>query len=76
MFWLRQLLKSALVQRRASKSKQLRAQLFSRKSPFLGHGLYVAVADHGHHGNQYSFDSFKKKKELSKASLSLIFLKV
>jgi hypothetical protein len=32
----------------------------------------VAVADHGHHGNQYRFDSFKTEKEISKESLSLI----
>jgi hypothetical protein len=31
------------------------------------------MADHGHHGNQYRFDSFKTEKEISKESLSLIF---
>ena len=33
----------------------------------------MAVADHGHHRNQYSVDSFKAKKESSKESLDLIF---
>lgn len=39
----------------------------------MGHGLCMVVADHGHHGNQYSFDSFKAKKEFSKESHHLIF---
>lgn len=73
MFWFCQLFKSTLVQRRASKSKQFRPKLFSRKSLFLGDGLYVVVADHGHHRNQFSFDSFKTKKEISRKSLDLIF---
>jgi hypothetical protein len=35
----------------------------------------MALANHGHHWNQYSFDTFKTKKTSSKEHLSLIFSK-